>query len=241
MKYCLFDAIHSPNEVISRIEKENLIPFPIYYIEYYSQNQAKQDYKKIQDVLENSNAGVFITIHSIDQQLQAFLQNLRKSFSLILAQGGLNKVNRLLLESTSIDVLVDPHSSKYKIKRDFIHHFNSGINHVLASFAKEKQTVFMISLEQFRQKKKNLAKDIGRIKQNIEISRKYSIPLNISYIVSKPIHVKTLKEKDAILTLLGASKEQITQARTAIDEKIEYNNKKNSPQFIYEGLHIGEY
>lgn len=244
MTYCPFDIAKADSNLVELIKNTNLQPLPVYFLHYDSFNNAKEQLQEIlkqKSQIQYLNNALYITIESLDQHTQQFIQSLHQHFQLIFAQGGLNKINRFLLESTSIDVLVDPHSSKEKIKTDFIHHFNSGINHILATFAKQKQIIFMCSLNQFMQKKKNLAKDIGRINQNIKIARKYSIPIYCNYIVSKPTHIKTYRELSFIIHLLGGSKEQIEEFKTAITKKIEENSLQQDPHTITKGLYIKEY
>ena len=241
MNYCPFDIERANISLGKKIKEFNLTPLPVYFLKYITYTQAKENLLEIinkKNQQNYNNFAIFIEIEKIDQQTQQFINNLHKEFSIIFVQGGLNKINRFILESTSADVLVDPHTSKYKIKTDFIHHFNSGINHILATFAKEKETIFMINLNSFIQKKKNLSKDIGRISQNIKLCRKYNIPIFLNYIVYKQSQIKTYAELSNILHLLGGSKEQSSNMFSSFEKKVEENNMLNSKNTITKGLYI---
>lgn len=241
MNYCFVDSSKATSTLYSLITSKNLYPIPVFYLNYTNFEQAKLSLKQIESTLTNFTSfetlAIFLTISKIDQQLQQFITSLKSQFSIVMAQGGLNKTNRFLLESTSIDILVDPHSSKEKIKSDFIHHFNSGINHILATFAKEKSITFMINLDNFYQKKKNLSKDIGRIQQNIQFCRKYGIPIYCSYIISKPSQIKTYSELSSILHILGASKEQLVVFSNQLETIIKTNSYIQSQKTLTYGIH----
>lgn len=241
MEYCFVDSTKATSNLYSLISSKGLISIPVFYIEYTNFELAKQSLKKIENSLEQytsfSHLAVHLNIQKIDQQLQQFVSSLKQKFSIVMAQGGLNKINRFLLESTQIDLLIDPHSSKDKIKTDFIHHFNSGINHILSTFAKEKSTTFMINLNSFYQKKKNLSKDIGRIEQNIRFCRKYGIPIICGYIVSKPSQIKSIVELSSILHLLGGSKEQILISSKQVSYILQTNDYLRSSHTLCKGMH----
>ena len=239
MNYCFVDAQKDTNSKLSNlVQKKHLTPIDTLKIEYNNYKQARQQIKDSKNLLKNQNTALFIENIKIDDQLPQFIKETKKEIDIIIAQGGLNKINRFLLEKTSIDYIADPHSSKDKLKKDFIHHFNSGINHVLATQAKEKKIGLFISLHQFSQKKKNLAKDIGRIQQNIRLWRKYESPILTDYIIEKPSQIKTEFDKKHILLFLSATPQQAHKSSIQLQDKITKNKEKNSKNYITEGLYI---
>lgn len=81
--------------------------------------------------------------------------------------------NRKLLENKKLDILVSPEKTR---KKDFIHHRNSGLNHVLCKLAKKNNIAIGISFNDIL-KSKERDKLIGRIMQNIRLCRKYKVKM----------------------------------------------------------------
>lgn len=87
------------------------------------------------------------------------------------AQSG--EKDREFLERANIDFICDLEGSK---RKDFIHHRNSGLNHVMAKIAAEKNVAvgfsFLSILSADSNKRPVL---LGRIKQNIKLCQKYGV------------------------------------------------------------------
>lgn len=193
---------------------------------------------KIKNDLNLKYNALLIQVEKLDSNLQGIINSLRNDFDLILGYGGLNKINRFFLESTNIDFLVDPQNSIYKNKLDFIHHFNSGINHILCKFAKDNEIGFLLTMDFNNQKKKNLAKDVGRINQNISFARKYGINICLTPIIKDEFDIKTTSDLRSILSLFDVSSNQKKMSILALETKIKENTFKKSDNYIIRGITI---
>ena len=160
------------------------------------------------------------------------INSLKQDFDIIIGLGGLNKINRFFLEETQVDFLQDPQNSLFNPKIDFIHHFNSGINEVLCKFAKEKEIGFLFSLNFINNKTKYMAKELGRVDQNIVFAQKYSIPFYFNYIIEKSEEIKSKQELMWIMSLFSINNENKLLSLITLKNKIDKNILKKSPEYI---------
>ena len=101
-------------------------------------------------------------IEQINVEHVGFVNTLN-DFDLVIGLGGLNKVNRFFFEDTLVDFVRDPHNVIFRSKMDFIHHQNSGINHVLCKLANERDIGMFFSLNFVLGENKNKAKEFGLV------------------------------------------------------------------------------
>lgn len=177
------------------------------------------------------NIALLIEIEKIENYISGLIAQLKQEFSIIVGQGGLNKINRFFLEQTQIDFLLDPHTSKYLIKHDFIHHLNSGMNHILFKLAQEKNINVLIDLNSF-DNNKMLFKDIGRINQNLMLARKNNVK-TIFTKFNKNISQNKIKH---ISNLFNISNNQIIESQNYLKYKIQENKNKKSNEYLIEGI-----
>lgn len=88
---------------------------------------------------------------------------------------------------------------------DFIHHRNSGLNHILANIAKKNNTKFLFNFEDFVKKdkiKKSLL--FGRLKQNLVLYRKYDLDFSFASFASNKFMIK--KDLGVFRKLLESNK-----------------------------------
>ena len=242
--YVLIEYNKNYNQNIKQLEKNNLISILLFKIILTDKNQTKQNLEKIFELKKKINpkfSAIQIRIDKITNQTQSIINNLKQDFDLIIGLGGLNKINRFFLEQTKIDFLQDPQNSSFKIKFDFIHHFNSGLNHILSKMAQNKQIGFIFSLN-FTQTSNKLiiAKEIGRIDQNIKFARKYKIPIYLNFIIQNQNQIKTQQQIQEISKIFTISTQQINQITTILEQKIKKNKEKKSKNYISENIKIIE-
>ncbi len=84
------------------------------------------------------------------------------------------ELNRKILEKETINVLLLNQSNK----KDKLKQRDSGLNHVLAKIAKAKNVIIGINLDEIlHSDKKNKAKILGRIRQNVKICKKAKLKM----------------------------------------------------------------
>lgn len=228
--------------------KENLLEMRKYFltavilfeISLNNKMQIRDDLDKILKICDENNfkyKAICVKINNIENSTIGFVNSLRQNFDLVIGFGGLNKVNRLFLESCNVDFLQDPQNSIFKSKIDFIHHFNSGINQVLAKFASFKGQDFIFSLN-FTRNKKVFLKEIGRINQNLRFARKYKISSYINFIIEDKFDIKSIVELRGIYSFFDLSTQQKQISFNLIERKIKRNLFEKSSNFIGDGIKI---
>lgn len=225
-------------EIKEECIKQKLIFIPIFTLNLTSKEEIQTQLKVIKEQKNNltySYCAIRVIIYNFSNSLIGTINSLKQEFDLVIGFGGLNKINRFFLEQTQIDFLEDPQNSQYKVKIDFIHHFNSGLNHVLCKLAKEKNIGIIHSLSFRKLQPFFISKEIGRINQNVKFARKYKIPIT-SNIISNKYQIKNKFQLKQINSILGFNNDQNKQALSIIEEKIKQNQFKKSDKFIGDGV-----
>ena len=229
------------NLILEKLKLYNFTPITLFKIKLNNKNQIKNDLNlitKIKETLNPKYSAIQINIEKQDNSTIGFVNQLKQNFDLTIGLGGLNKTNRFFLEQTQIDILQDPQNSKFKNKIDFIHHLNSGLNHVLCNYAKEKNISFLFTLNFFSGKPFHKSKEIARINQNLKLARKYNIPIIINYIIKEPNNIKTIEELKTIMNIFEISTNQKNQSFEILTNQIKSNQIKKTLKYITKGLNI---
>nr|MBI4157168.1 hypothetical protein [Candidatus Woesearchaeota archaeon] len=148
--------------------------------------------------------------------------------NLVIAEG---KINREILESKNIDVLLSP--EKHSMQ-DFFHNRNSGLNHVLCKIAKKNNIAIGININEIL----NLniierSLRIGRIMQNIRLCRKYKILIVAGSFAKNEEELMNYNDLVSFLESIGMTPKEARDCFSNISEIIE--NKKG---FIGDGIKI---
>jgi len=186
----------------------------------------KENIKKLKEKLQNYKnykKAILIKIEKITNSIISNINNISQSFDLIIGQGGLNSINRFFVEQTKIDLLLDPHTSEFEQKFDFIHHFNSGMNHILFNLMKEKEMCILISLTKYIGNKSLFYKDIGRINQNLMLARKSKIKTIFANFYETDNKLRSQKEINQLLKIFDISTKQIKESENFFNNH--FNNK----------------
>jgi len=90
-------------------------------------------------------------------------------------------------------------------QKDFVHFRNSGLNHVLVKIAKDNKIKFLFNFSEFlslNPKKRGVV--LGRLKQNIELFKKYKVEFSFASFANSKFNIK--KGYGAIQKLLESNK-----------------------------------
>ena len=238
--YVLVKYSSNYEELKKLCNKYNYTSIPLFSLSLGKQkDKNKQSLQKLKNLVNSKNfknKAIHITLYHIDNSTQGIINQLKQDFDIVIGQGGLNKVNRFFLEQTQIDFLQDPHTSKFKIKFDFIHHFNSGLNHILCKFARDKQIGLIHSLNFMKEKGVILTKDLARISQNIKFARKYNLSLYVNYIIENKEDIIDFQKLSSFQKIVGMDTVQIKYSKTILEQKYIENINKKSKEHISKGL-----
>jgi RNase P/RNase MRP subunit p30 len=85
--------------------------------------------------------------------------------------------------------------------KDYMHHRNSGLNHVLCKIAKEKGIKIGFSFSDLlNADKKKRAILLGRMKQNVRLCRKYKVEMVFGSFARKPEDMRDVGEIKRLIT-----------------------------------------
>ncbi len=159
------------------------------------------------EIPENINKKILL-IDSDEKTARAIIASLKqKKFKNkigVFAQD--NKFNRRAIETLNIDYLL---FSEFKNKKNTLKQRDSGLNHVIAKEAAQKNIAIVIEISRLRkQNQREQAETISKIIQNIKICRKAKCKIKI-YDLDKKSNNYDLK---AFATSLGMSSQQTKNA-----------------------------
>lgn len=224
-----------------KVRSEGHTPVLMFKVIFSDKNSTRKNIentRKLKKEIGYEYNAVQVILEKFDNSTTNLLNNLKNDFDIVIGLGGLNKTNRFFIDQTQIDFLKDPHNALFKPKMDFIHHFNSGLNQVLCKAAKEREIDFLFALNFSSGKSKNIAKNFGRMNQNLKFARKYKIPTLINFIIEKPNQIKSDIELNGIMSLFDISTEQKKESIDLLEKKINENRFKKSDKYIREGIEI---
>jgi ribonuclease P/MRP protein subunit RPP1 len=121
----------------------------------------------------------------------------------IIVKAHEDKFNRSLLEYGKFDILLSPEAGERKTK---LRQEDSGLNHVLAKIAAKNGIAIGIDIEDLSSlEKKEKAKRLSKIRQNIKICRKAKAKIFL-------LGAKNKREAVSLMLSLGASTQQAKEA-----------------------------
>jgi len=239
--FVLVDYNKNYSDVCSELSLKGYSLVTIFKLCLNGKNSINLQMEKIRELKKRINpkyCAVQVQIDRFENSTVGTINSLKLEFDLVIGLGGLNKINRFFLEDIQVDFLRDPHNVIFRSKMDFIHHFNSGINHVLCSLAEQRNIGFIFSLNFVSGKGKNIAKEFGRICQNISFARKFNVPVYLNFIIGNVNQIKSSSELVKIGSLFDMDIKQKKDISRIIENKIEENNFKKSDKYICDGIHF---
>lgn len=118
-----------------------------------------------------------------------------------------DEFNRRVIETCRIDYLVSP---EFNPGKDGLKQRSSGLNHVVAKIASEKNVAIVVNFTVFNKlEKKEKAQKIARIIQNVKICRKANCKIKIATFASSTEELRDKHDLMAFAFSLGMSSEQV--------------------------------
>ncbi|MFQ5474911.1 MAG: RNase P subunit p30 family protein [Candidatus Nanoarchaeia archaeon] len=122
------------------------------------------------------------------------------SADLIIAKTSDPDKTRSLAERSRINIITGLEASK---KHDFMHHRNSGLNHVICRILAENDIVIAFDFSSILDSKgRQRAILLGRMKQNARFARKYKIGLIFASFASSPLGMRSPRLASSFLSTM---------------------------------------
>lgn len=117
--------------------------------------------------------------------------------------------NRALIEKA---ILLNFYNLENSERQDFIHHRNSGLNHILAELlSKNNHTLFISFKNLLNSFPVQRARKMGRISQNIRLARKFNFSVKIASFASTPMQMRAPSDLLSLAKVLGMDTVQIRE------------------------------
>lgn len=239
--FVLVDYNKNYSDVCSELKLRGYTPVTVFKLNLNGKLGIIEQNEKIKELrsrIKPKYSAVQVQIDKLENNSIGVVNSLRNDFDLVIGLGGLNKINRFFVEDTLIDFLRDPQNVIFRSKMDFIHHFNSGLNHILCNMAKERDIGFIFSLNFVSGVSKNIAKEFGRITQNVSFARKYDVPIYLNFVIGHLNSIKSPNELSKIGSLVDMSSKQCSEISTIIEKVIKKNEFRRSDKYVCEGIHF---
>lgn len=159
------------------------------------------------------------------------IRKARKKANLIVFQGQNGDIKHML-EKNPPDIVTE---TEFHTQRDFIHHRNSGLNHVLAEIMAKNNTAYGIS---FTMLLHNLELTLARVQQNILLHKKSKTKLIIASFAQTPYEMRSWHDLSAFFEQLKLHPSVVKQAFLTCLEIYKQNEKKKSKEYVREGVEI---
>ncbi len=177
----------------------------------YPNNIFLKEIKSKKDInLLDECDGYLIDTSGNELEVRKIIDSLRRKGKIIAVVGHNNHFNRRVLETMPVRYLVSP--EKY-LKQDNLKQRDSGLNHVLAKIAKQKNISIMLDFTDLKKLRPfELSNRIGRISQNLRICRKTNTKINIATFAKSQKDFIAPKELFEFMLSIGASTKQAKES-----------------------------
>lgn len=126
-----------------------------------------------------------------------FRKDISKMESPIIVLGGDEKLNRLVVETKKIDILLSPEKNEKKDKMKFR---TSGLNQVLCKLAKKNKVAIGFDFcEVLKSKGKKRSQILGKMMQNVKLCKKYKNEIKLGCFTNNEIE----KRNNSVLIAFG--------------------------------------
>jgi|SRR3989344_3909640 len=144
---------------------------------------------------------------------------------LVIVEGGDDELNRKVLDSKFVDILLDPHQG---YRKDKIYQKDSGLNEVLCQLAKENDIAIGFSLSLILNSNRR-GELFGRIIQNIKLCKKYKVKMIIGTFAKNKSELRNEKDDEALFKILGMN----VIDREFVKKRLEFKKK-----FVRNGVRL---
>jgi RNase P/RNase MRP subunit p30 len=227
------------SDVCLELSKLNYTPITIFKLRLNGKSEIISQMEKIRELKSRITpkfSAIQVQLDKMENTSVGTVNSLRNDFDIVIGLGGLNKINRFFFEDTLVDFVRDPHNVIFRSKMDFIHHQNSGINHVLCKLAHERDIGMFFSLNFVLGEDKNKTKEFGRVSQNIKFCQKYKVPVLLSFAISNVNQIKTCNQLKKISSLFNLSSQMAAQSISILEDTVKKNKFRLSSKHIIDGI-----
>jgi len=159
--------------------------------------------------LDNGNYDGYL-IDSDEKEIRKIIEILKNKKKKIAVLGRDDAFNRRIIETCKIDYLVSPEKNH---QRDTLKQRDSGLNHITAKEAREKNIFIVINFSDvLKTNGKNKSLLLARIMQNIRICRKANCRIKIATFAEDKEQLRSENDLRAFLFSLGMSSQQVREA-----------------------------
>ncbi len=161
--------------------------------------RSSSDFKKIKErfeKLKQKHKDIKLKLAASASQKNVLKTKQSSDFVLTQAENDA----RTVIEKFRPKLIFDLEMSK---RKDFIHHRNSGLNHILCKIANENKVTIGFSFRSILKNKKFRPVMIGRIKQNIKLCKKYKTQIMIASFAEDPYEMRSPHDIAAFFKILG--------------------------------------
>ena len=179
----------------------------------YSTKEFSQ--KKIDELQLNSPIKIYGAIKTTKT-------NKKTKTNIIISEAKDEKYNRNILEKGKINIIFNIEN---QTGQDFIHHRNSGLNHIICKAASESNSAIGVSFSNLLNQKSK-SRLIGRINQNISLCKKYKTKIVLASFAKDPSELRSPTDLRSFLISIGTNNLVAKEALTNLSEIIEGNKTK---------------
>lgn len=179
-----FDLLIPKNNEEELAQRAKDLGIKVIFLKEFSKAEEIKKYKF-------TNIGLLVKVRSKKDLIRAI--QLKSLVKLIVAvSNGEEEINRIILSSKGIDYAFGLATATGK---DHTHYRRGGVNQVLAKLAKENRIAYGLGMNEYTSldiKKRIIL--LGRWIFNSKIFRKYSVPVELFSLASKPEEMKSKSE-----------------------------------------------
>jgi len=184
-----------------------------------------KDYKVMAAQKYNTKLEIFAGIICSPKEISKIKHN--SCFTVVKAN---DKVREIIerFNANAIIGLEDHNNS------DFLHHRNSGLNHILAKLATKRKIAISFSFSSILNG--NRIKLLGRIIQNIKLCQKYKTSVLVGSFATTPPEVRGYSDLISLFSTLGMKKDVVKQGFMYVKKQTDLAKKKKSGKYVREGV-----
>lgn len=156
----------------------------------------------VQDKTIEKKLGIETELISvIDVPLKELRTKINKTKGLIIIQGGDEKINRAVLETKQVDILLCPEKNS---RNDLMFSRRSGLNQVLCKLAVQNDIAIGFDFSYLLNSSgKEKAKILGRMKQNVKFCKKYKVKMIFSSFARNKYELRSNDFLNTFARILG--------------------------------------